>query len=325
MLNWSLANPFGLQIDEAGQIWHAGRVNAVLPLDNDSIVVAADFGGVWQVSSRGDATDLSHGWDNPDVLCLAQGFSGNYHIFAGCRDYPGTGALWMTDPRASEPLSTWHKIPIPGEPHSIFRILVLPRVQRIVIAAARGLWYSPFPPSSNPLAYQWTKVTAGLPDLQNNTFTEIAEGPAERVVVAIGQNGLFFGNWVGGNLQIQPAILPPGFNNSQVQRTSIASCASIRRFMYAVSGSDGISALLSSMDGGMNWRIINSQVIGQPPGTSVDSQAGNAGWHNQCISVSPVDNTVVALGWRIGGPFVSKDADETGKNTTKAIQLSTAI
>ena len=46
MVQWSLVNPYGIQRDDAGDVWHAGHVNDVLALDDGSIVVAADSASV---------------------------------------------------------------------------------------------------------------------------------------------------------------------------------------------------------------------------------------------------------------------------------------
>jgi hypothetical protein len=67
---------------------------------------------------------------------------------------------------------------------------------------------------------------------------------------------------------------------------------------------DTILAVLSSTDGGQTWRSLNPQLIND--NRTLTTAAGNAGYYNNCISVSPVDPAVVALGWR-AGPFVSRD------------------
>jgi hypothetical protein len=298
-------------MDDAGQVWHAGHVNDVLEIDHDTIVVAADRGGVWRLSSLGNGTGLSDTWNNPDLLSLAFGAAGHQHIFAACGEYNGKGALWVTDPTAPDPFSAWHKIPVPDPARGVIRVLVLPGVARIAFAAQRGLWYSPFPSAATPFAYQWTQVTAGLPNLAGDIWTEIAEVPGQGIVAALPGDGFFYGGWVAGVLQMQRAALPADVNAVRLGRTSLASCASDRRFIYAVSADAAsadppIFALLFSSDGGVTWQSLNTQVIGQPPGTTVAAIAGNQGGYNNCIAVSPQDAAVVALGWRTG-PFISQD------------------
>ncbi|MBL8350247.1 MAG: hypothetical protein JNL87_08010 [Burkholderiaceae bacterium] len=308
MDDWSLVSPLAIQIDGAGQVWHAGRVNAVLQFGTEtSLLVGADQGGVWRVTSLGEATAFSDAWDNPNVLCLAAGPDASHHAYAGCDLQQGEGALWMSDPNATEPLSSWRRIALPAQTRGVKRILVLRGVRRIVLATQRGLWVSAIPPRSDALRYSWSRVGDGLPLLGSDTHVEVAEGPAERVVAAIGGFGMFLGDWEAGSLRMRAATLPASVSAAQIQRSSICACAANRRMMWAVSGNDGISALLASTDGGASWQSLKTQVIGQPPGTTVAQQAGDSGWHNQCIAVSPVSSSTVALGWRVGGPFVSQD------------------
>src|SRR5215813_287664 len=310
MDQWSLANPYGIQRDDAGDVWHAGHVNDVLQIDSDTIVVAADKGGVWRLTSAGDGTPLSHDWDNPDVLSLAFGPAGRQHIFAACGEYKGKGALWVTDPLAANPLAAWHKIPIPDAARGVTRVVVLPGVSRIVISAQQGLWWSALPSAANPFAYQWTQVITGLPPLAGDVWSEIAEGPDEGVVAAIPGRGLFFGNWVADALQMQPAN-SPGVNPVDFGRTSIASCAANRQIVYAVvEKGENLFAVLSSGDGGRTWQILATQVIGLPPGTTVPAEAGDQGSYNNCIAVSPENPAIVAIGWRVG-LFLSQDSGAT--------------
>jgi hypothetical protein len=310
MSNWSLTSPYGIQMDDTGEVWHSALVRDTLQLDGNTILVAADRGGVWRVTNGGDAVPMSDRWDNPDVFCLALGQSGPQHVFAGSIEHKGKGALWMTDPRAPDPLRAWNKISIPDDARGVMNILLLRGMSRVVIATQRGLWWSPFPPITNPFDYRWTQATSGLPMQGVDTWHQISGGPNETVVAAIQHTGLFFGNWVSGVLQMQSARLPSDMSGSQLNRTSIASGASNRRSLFAVSGDGNISFLLSSVDGGRSWQHLNTQVIGEPQGATVASRAGNLGFHNNCIAVSPTDARVVALGWRYG-PFVSKDSGRT--------------
>jgi hypothetical protein len=178
MLEWSLINPYGIQRDNAGQVWHAGHVNDVLQLDDATILVAADRGGVWRLSSQGDGTALSDGWENPDVLSLAFGPNGNQQVFASSGVYGGKGALWVTNPLAPD---DWHKIPVPDATRGISRVVVLPGIGRIVIAAQLGLWWANIPPDLDSLAYRWVRAEfEGFPALADEVWAEVAEGPDQR-------------------------------------------------------------------------------------------------------------------------------------------------
>jgi hypothetical protein len=234
-LEWSLATPYGIQMDDAAQVWHAGHVNDIVEVDQESIVVATDKGGVWHLTTQGDGVPLSDAWNNPDTLSLALGFSGSRrHIFAASGEFMGRGALWVTDPNTPDPFSAWHNIPVPNEARGIIRVVVSPGVSRIVLAAQRGLWFSALPAPATPFTYQWNQV-AGLPNLRGDIWAEVAESSGPGIVAALSGNGLFFGGWVAGVLQMQPAVLPPGVDVARLGRTSLASCAADRRFVYAAS------------------------------------------------------------------------------------------
>jgi hypothetical protein len=244
------------------------------------------------------------------VLSLTVGPKGNRHLYASSGELNGKGALWATNPIAADPLSDWRKIPIPDATRGVTRVLALPRNGQIVIAAQRGIWRSPIPLDLNPLGYQWVEV---VPRLGGDVWAEIAVGPNESVVAAIPGQGLFFGSWAPGALQMQRANTP-GVNPADFGRTSIASCAANRQVLYAViERNQQLFAVLSSGDGGRNWRILATQIIGQPPGTTVPAQAGDQGSYNNCIAVSPVNPAVVAIGWRVG-LFISQDSGANWQN-----------
>lgn len=74
-VQWELANPYGIAIDEANDVWHAGHVTDLLELDGgeSGLLVATETGGVWTISTNGMTVPLSDGWDKPNVNCLASG------------------------------------------------------------------------------------------------------------------------------------------------------------------------------------------------------------------------------------------------------------
>jgi hypothetical protein len=64
---------------------------------------------------------------------------------------------------------------------------------------------------------------------------------------------------------------------------------------------------LSSTDGGQHWTAaFNPPVTNSVKHLNLPQSAGNQGGYNNCIAVSPVNASVVALGWR-SGPFLSQD------------------
>ena len=83
-LRWQSAPGFAIQrttapmTDHAAGPYHAGRVNDILALPAGSalagsVLIGADTGGVWLHNPDGGTFPLSDGWDDPDVVCLAQG------------------------------------------------------------------------------------------------------------------------------------------------------------------------------------------------------------------------------------------------------------
>jgi hypothetical protein len=209
-LQWTLVSPYGIQRDDSGRIWHAGHVTDVLDAGNGALLVGADKGGVWSVSGDGSGTCLSDTFDNPNVLCLAKGPDGPQHFFAGSGEVSGMGALWVTDLRAVDPLTSWLKLPIPDGVGGIARILILPTSRRILIAAQSGLYCSPIPQPSNPLGYSWSHVTSGLPWSYAGYADMLAEGPGESFVVGVPGQGIFYGTCNG---QVAAATLNGGTSN----------------------------------------------------------------------------------------------------------------
>src|SRR3954454_24505384 len=70
-VQWHLANPLGIQVDAGQDAWHAGHVNDILPFaDGNGLLVGADTGGVWLITTADQAIPLSDAWDVPDVTCL---------------------------------------------------------------------------------------------------------------------------------------------------------------------------------------------------------------------------------------------------------------
>jgi hypothetical protein len=143
-----------IQRDDAGEVWHAGHVEDVPPLDDGTILLGADHGDVWHLSAQGNSSALSNSWDNLDVRSLAFGPAGHQHVFAVSGAFGGKGALWVTNPQALDPLSAWPKIAtLPDATRGIVRILPPLDVRRIVGGAQGGLWWAAIPDDLDPAAY----------------------------------------------------------------------------------------------------------------------------------------------------------------------------
>jgi len=50
--NWSLANPYGIPVDDGGSVWHAGCVRDVVITRSGATLAASDSGGVWSERRR---------------------------------------------------------------------------------------------------------------------------------------------------------------------------------------------------------------------------------------------------------------------------------
>jgi hypothetical protein len=329
-MTWSLLSPFGVQRDASGTVWHAGRVMDVLCVQDDVLLIGAQTGGVWLVRSNGDAVPLSNDWVNQDVSCLAfgpNGGPGKPQVFVGTFGFTRQVVLWVNDPEASDPFFSWIKIPLPdaamaGQPPGINRIVVFPEERRVVIATQNGLFWANLPTladvRSNPQSYVWNPVTPdqGLP---TGRCFGLAAGFDGTLVVSLPGQGLFHGGWLNANtIRMQAAVIRknvnrPDWNPAAMQETPVDSCAADRQVLYAVANGDGtdqqsILAVLSSSDGGAIWKELAPELIND--NRSLTEAAGDAGRSNNCIGISPVDTSVVAIGWR-SGPFVSRDGGQT--------------
>jgi hypothetical protein len=320
-LAWSILSPFGIQKDVSGTTWHAGHVTDVLELQDGVLLVGAQTGGIWRVTTNGDGIPLSDDWQNADVTCLALGPDGSRgapHIVVGTAGFSRKAVLWVNDPEASDPLTTWIQVFVPEAVGSVNRMVVLPAERHIVMAGQGGLWWADIPAlghvRSVPRPYAWNQVTPsqGLPA---GPCFGLAQGPNGTFVVSMPGRGLFFGGWTRQSVQMRPANLPasPPVVASLMRETSVASCASNRAVLYGVANGGGpnqdmILAVLKSTDGGQNWSVLNPRLIGD--NRAFADAAGNQGSYNNCIAVSPADPLVVALGWR-AGPFVAKDEGQS--------------
>jgi Repeat of unknown function (DUF346) len=80
-LSWSQAGTGAIQMDDAGNVWNSGHVNALLPMSS-GLLVAADTGGLWSATESGPVVPLTD-WEAPDLTSLARGPDGEEHIFVG--------------------------------------------------------------------------------------------------------------------------------------------------------------------------------------------------------------------------------------------------
>jgi hypothetical protein len=149
----------------------------------------------------------------------------------------------------------------------------------------------------------------------NTGYSGIAIGPNDTVAVASRGDqpqlsGIFVGGWSPAGLQLGRATILGRFDIQKMRRTSLAVCDSQPANMYAVVADAGpeshINAILRSTDGGQTWVVVTTNVIGQNVPLESDDLAGGNGFYNNCLTVSPTNPSLVALGWR-NGPWFSRD------------------
>jgi hypothetical protein len=313
-LSWQRAQGYAIRRDVAGQVWHAGHVSAVLSTGSAAIIGTQTGGcylinpayGAMPVDSSHPATSLSQEWNDVSVTCLAYGPDGETGFFAGC----GEGVLYYVELKIVLGGLEFVKatgIPLAFLSGSVHAIAVLPVSRRIVVACDTGAWWSPIPASpSQATQYSWTQGR-GLP--AGTAVSGIAIGPTETVVAAMwGSNavdsahGMYRGTWMAGSVPSLnfAASTVTGVAVAAMRRTSVASCEKDRAVMYAIAAAsdEAVAAIIRSGDGGSTWAAVTT-----PDWT----QTGYQGFYNNCIAVSPFRSSLVAFGWRSGGPFISRD------------------
>ena len=321
-VRWEQAGSAALAIDPDQGIWHAGHVNALLATGEGGLLAGTDSGGVWAIASNGVALAHSNDWNDPNITCLARGPDDANHFYAGAAVF---GSLYVSDP-SSVFLNyiKWVEVPLSDgagarlDTGAVLCMAVATGRRKLVLGCAKGVYVADIPALGQ--AHVFAKVPL-LPDL---AYAGIALGPDESVVVAsIGDgtalSGLFVGSWQASGLLFQRSNIDGGFDNAMMRRASLASCDSRRTAMMAViAAPDGwMMAVLRSEDGGQNWRRLKTSAPSKVDGRGVplesrppDDPAGGQGDYNNCIAVSPLDPSLVVIGWR-NGPWFSSDGGLT--------------
>ena len=165
-----------------------------------------------------------------------------------------------------------------------------------------------------PDAYAW-KRAEGLPA---GSYSGVVAGPGGSIIAAAegsnpmtGLYGLFRGEFSLGTLFMTRASIS-GIDAKKMERTVVAVCDRTPSVLYAACGGAGdrLLAVLRSADGGYSWTACGLSVDGDPKGSTLPDLAGNQSRYNNAIDVSPVDERVVALGWR-NGPWISTNRGQT--------------
>jgi len=358
-IRWTLANPFGIQINAAVDAWYSGHTTDVLELPAGRLLTSTQTGGVWSISGDAATTmPLSDSWSNPDVNCLAAGIDDpNAHFFAGCTQE----TLRETDLGDALPLFAWVPVnkPLPAGSGDVHRIVIIRNLRRIVVACDGGLYWATIPatpekpgclnvfgPKPKPRElYVWHQ--AQCPDIPEQGFWDVAIGATggrqdrsgledRRVITVVAggfySGGLFVGQWdKDDNLVLRQAHVAfddgsdatlPLFNDCGT--SSVSSCEVRPTVFYAaVAWQDGrLNSLLRSEDGGRNWHFCPAQNY-QPTGPLdiVPAVAGDQGadWNN-CISAAPTNSAMAALGWQKAA-FLTIDAGKTWRRISDSPHL----
>ena len=312
----------------AGPVHIAGHVNAILASGVGGVLAGADTGGVWQLTPVPAAPEvitaspLSNDWANPDVLCLAAGPDGAGHAYAGCRSlseslpiqYARMPVLYEALPGSP---AAWSPIMEGAGYGSVYAVGVAIG-RRLVAATSTGVWWAPIPdrPATGPAPpYSWqAAVWPGKPGTANAvgcTGMVIASGWP---VVSAGSGGTI---WQGSYEPGGPLIMRQVFAGvPDASRSSLAICAASQGHLYCViaRASDAtLGAVVHTADGGQSWQVVPGFVHDGSQSGVLEERAGGQGWYNNCIAVSPVDPSIVLIGWQ-NGVFVSLD---TGANYTR--------
>jgi hypothetical protein len=154
-VQWELANSYGIAIDEANNVWHAGHVTDLVELEggDSGLLVATETGGVWTISPNGTALPMSNGWDKPNINCVALGPDHERHAYAGTDGVELDGAviddglIYETDITTAIPLLNWKPIdqPLPPGAGHVKQVLILRRHRLIVAACSGGIYWSEIP------------------------------------------------------------------------------------------------------------------------------------------------------------------------------------
>ena len=330
VVHWEQADSLSILIDAGQNAWNAGHVNDVLIItgggDAGAILAASDSGGIWllqQPDSRDRplARPLSDHWGLPSVniKCLAAGPDGTNHVYAGTN----SGFVFEANPSAPFPLDSWRDISAGTLFGNVYRIVVLPKPRRIVVACAKGLRWAEIPSPGG--AYKWQEPL----NFPRELCSDVVLSSNDSLVIAKPisgsfspfTTGLFRGHWTSAGLEMELKPLPSSSDSlfsteALMGITSLASCTSNLNRIYALleeTGKGAILAVFRSDDGGDSWTgcSLTVQIGGEEKSLREIAGMGNPEGYNNCIGVSPINPDFVTIGFRRGEPIVS---DSGGTN-----------
>ncbi|KAH7333507.1 hypothetical protein BKA65DRAFT_553866 [Rhexocercosporidium sp. MPI-PUGE-AT-0058] len=322
-LQWSLANPFGIQLDANSNTWVAGNVRDVLS-NGEATIVATDSGGVWLINhypgarfpDTYPAECLSNDWLDTQMSTLAFGPDNKTVIFAAGESAGTIYVLTFQVILGGLKHVGTTKIVFPFYVGGVIKLVVQKNPRVLIAACGLGIFWSVIPSNVDSVtSYSWIAASG----LTTGAYSSIALGPGTSVIAAAsgggpvgGTNhyGIFTGQWDTGRTRLSfTAATIIGIDITAMLRTLIASCSSDRRIAYALVGGmippkppnrDGIMAILASLDGGQTWRKM----------TVPSEDDGHDQWRVNCLDVNPLNSKVVAVG-SSNGPWISKDGAAT--------------
>jgi len=176
-----------------------------------------------------------------------------------------------------------------------------------------------FPLISNRFDYDWNHAIIDIP------FYSIVASPHNTVVAGtanptnINQRGIYRGEWTEeGELMftrstiksVPPDVSHINLTSDEMHFIALASFEKNPNVMYGVCSDDngGLLALLRSTTGGKSWSLCSNLV------TNLDAKfsnlrdrasLGNRVGYNEYISISPHNESLVAVTWRTKLPFIS--------------------
>lgn len=313
-VQWTLANPLTIQMDDSGMAWNGGAARDLVALDADRVLVATDTGGIWMLNRDGTSLAVAD-LDHPDFWCISKGLHGDKHFYAG-------GAkLYETDLSKPLPLLSWREIPVTwieqsvdplgkpwtNYPNNIYRILVLREDKRIVLATTDGVVWADIPPAPEPPkgccawfwppkpppVYQW-KAAIGLgyhtQGCLGLAMGSPRQGELDRTIAVASwgskpKSGLeplqfYFGEWQGNELVLKKSTMRSveGIDRNKARATTMASCDAHADRMYAISSNeDGIPEMMwRSKDNGLSWDPFKPELT-NPNTVTFEVAAGNQG------------------------------------------------
>jgi hypothetical protein len=224
---------------------------------------------------------------------------------------------------------------------TVFRIATMAEAQLVVVACVNGVFWSFIPQAPQTGMYKWNQAL-GLPSQNIRGFFGLTLGNIldsarrRRVIVSswgtsAAPTSIFEGAFNSlGQLVFHPTTIDPWQIQLQMRATSLASSNTDPpeglATIYAVSaGDDGlIKAVLKSLDGGFNWRLL-SPALGNPPTfhnfVTTAGDQGNDYRPCNAIAVSPRDPNTVVIAWRHEALFYSNDGGSNWGMTNWSLHL----